>query len=124
MRGLGQDMTIGQRVAWYRARRGLTQEVLAGMVSRTTDWLSKVENGRANLERLSVIKSLADALDVTIGDLLGEPSVMDWTPDAGARAVTLLRGALRSSPALPPPAADGKPPKIDDLRRQVDDVWS
>ena len=35
MRGLGQDMTVGERVAWYRVRRGLTQEVLAGMVSRT-----------------------------------------------------------------------------------------
>ena len=96
MRGLGQDMTIGQRVAWYRARRGLTQDVLAGMVNRTTDWLSKVENGRANLERLSVIKLLADALDVSVGDLLGEPSVMDWAPDAGTRTVTLLREALMS----------------------------
>jgi DNA-binding XRE family transcriptional regulator len=47
-----------QLVAWYRARLGLAQDVLAGMVGRTTDWLGKVENGRANLERLSVIKSL------------------------------------------------------------------
>src|SRR5919199_3713795 len=100
MRGLGQNMTIGQRVAWYRARRGLTQEVLAGMVGRTTDWLGKVENGRANFERLSVIKLLAVALDVTIGDLLGEPSIVDWTPDASRRAVTLLREALMSYPAL------------------------
>src|SRR3954462_5048576 len=100
MRGLGQDMTIGQRVAWYRARRGLTQAVLAGMVARTTDWLSKVENGRANLERLSVIKSLADALDVSVGDLLGEPSIMDWTPDSGTRTVTLLRAALMDYPSL------------------------
>jgi transcriptional regulator with XRE-family HTH domain len=126
MRGLGQDMTIGQRVAWYRARRGLTQEVLAGMVGRTTDWLSKVENGRANLERLSVIKSLADALDVTVGDLLGEPAVMDWTPDASARTVTLLREALMSYPALTPPRspADTAPPTIDELRAQVEQVWS
>lgn len=94
------------------------------MVNRTTDWLSKVENSRANLERLSVIKSLADALDVTVGDLLGEPSVMDWTPDSGTRTVTLLRDALMSYPALTPPAADGEPPTIGELRRQVDDVWS
>jgi transcriptional regulator with XRE-family HTH domain len=49
MRGMGRDLTIGQRVAWYRNRRGLSQEVLAGLVGRTADWLSKVENGRANL---------------------------------------------------------------------------
>src|SRR3954468_7610863 len=100
MRGLGEDMTIGQRVAWYRARRGLTQEVLAGMVARTTDWLGKIENGGAKLERLSVIKSLVDALDVTVGDLLGEPSIVDWTPEASMRTVTLLREALMSYPAL------------------------
>src|SRR3954454_9627383 len=123
MRGLGNDMTIGQRVAWYRARRGLTQEVLAGMGGRTNDWLGKIENGRADLERLSVIKSLADALDVTVGDLLGEPSVMDWTPDSGARTVTLLREALMSYPALTPPPADGEPPSVGDLRVQVKDVW-
>jgi transcriptional regulator with XRE-family HTH domain len=94
------------------------------MVSRTTDWLSKIENGRANLERLSVIKSLADALDVTVGDLLGEPSVMDWTPDAGARTVTLLREALMTYPLLTPSPAEGEPPSAEDLRRQVDDVWN
>jgi transcriptional regulator with XRE-family HTH domain len=124
VRGLGQDMTIGQRVAWYRARRGLTQEVLAGMVGRTTDWLGKVENGRANLERLSVIKSLADALDITVGDLLGEPSVMDWVPDASTRTVTLLREALMSYPALTPTPAEGDAPSIEELRGQVEQVWS
>jgi transcriptional regulator with XRE-family HTH domain len=124
MRGLGQNMTIGQRVAWYRARRGLTQEVLAGMVGRTTDWLGKIENGRANLERLSVIKSLADALDVTVGDLLGEPSVMDWTPDASTRTVTLLREALMSYPALALPVAATTPPTVNELRGQVEEVWS
>jgi transcriptional regulator with XRE-family HTH domain len=91
MRGLGRDMSIGQRVAWYRHRRGLSQEVLAGMVGRTTDWLSKVENGRANLDRLSVIKALADALDVTIGDLLGDPALVDWAQGSNTRTVTLLR---------------------------------
>src|SRR5205085_1274105 len=97
---------------------------LAGMVNRTTDWLSKVENGRANLERLSVIKMLADALDVTVGDLLGEPSIMDGVPDAGTRTVTLLREALMSYSALTPPRAEGEPPTVLELRRQVEDVWS
>src|SRR5919206_4975910 len=123
MRGLGQDMTIGQRVAWVRARRGLTQEVLAGMVGRTVDWLSKVENGRANLERLSMIKALADALDVTVGDLLGEPSVMDWTPDSGTRTVTLLREALMDYSSLALSQRVGEPPEQEALRRDVEDVW-
>ena len=95
-----ENLTIGERVAWYRRRRGLSQEVLAGLVGRTTDWLSKVENGRANLERLSIIKSLADALDVTVGDLLGEPGVVEWSPVSQGLTLGLLREALMDYPAL------------------------
>ncbi|WP_406126687.1 helix-turn-helix domain-containing protein [Streptomyces canus] len=68
--------TIGERVAWRR-RRGMSQEVLAGLVGRTVDWLSRAENNRMELDRLSVIKTLADALDVSLGDLLAEPTLME-----------------------------------------------
>ncbi|WP_406176127.1 hypothetical protein [Streptomyces canus] len=30
MRGLGDHLSIGERIAFYRKRRGYTQEVLAG----------------------------------------------------------------------------------------------
>ena len=116
-------MSIGQRVAWYRARRGLTQEVLAGMVDRTTDWLSKVENGRAPLDRISVVKTLADALDVTVGDLLGEPSLVEWIPDSSSRTVTLLREALMDYPALTPALSGAVPTPVADLRSGVEDAW-
>ncbi|MEU2948992.1 helix-turn-helix transcriptional regulator [Nocardiopsis alba] len=66
------QLSPGQRVAWHRLRRGLSQEVLAGLVGRTADWLGKVENDRAPLDRLSVIRSLADALDVPVSALVGE----------------------------------------------------
>jgi transcriptional regulator with XRE-family HTH domain len=123
MRGLGQEMSIGERVAWYRRRRGLSQEVLAGLVARTTDWLSKVENGRANLERLSVIRQLADALDVTVGDLLGEPSLMEWTAGPGTRTVSLLRETLMDYPTLTGSISDARPEPPAELRASVDEVW-
>src|SRR3954453_6405036 len=43
VRGMTDDMTIGRRVAFYRRRRGLSQEVLAGLVGKTAEWLRKVE---------------------------------------------------------------------------------
>ncbi|WP_328782693.1 helix-turn-helix domain-containing protein [Streptomyces canus] len=55
----------------------MSQEVLAGLVGRTVDWLSRAENNRMELDRLSVIKTLADALDVSLGDLLAEPTLME-----------------------------------------------
>jgi transcriptional regulator with XRE-family HTH domain len=120
---MGRDMSIGQRVAWYRVRRGLTQEVLAGMVDRTSDWLGKVENGRANLERLSVIKALADALDVTVGDVLGEPTISHWEPGATGRTVTLLREALMNYSALVPALSGTSPAPLPELRDGVGAVW-
>jgi len=63
-------LTVSERVGWYRRSRGMTQEVLAGPVARTVDWLGMVENNRLHLDRLSVIKALADALVVTVDDLI------------------------------------------------------
>jgi len=118
-------MTIGERVAWYRRRRGMSQEVLAGLVGRTTDWLSKVENNRIDLDRLSVIKLLAQGLDVAIGDLLAEPSLMQWTADSGNRTVPALRDALMNYPQLAPAflPSDAEPRPLDQLAQAVDDVW-
>jgi transcriptional regulator with XRE-family HTH domain len=127
MRGMTDHLTIGQRVAWYRQRRGYSQEALANLVGRTADWLSKVENGRAELDRLSVIRLLADRLDVSLGDLIGEPTVMDWTPDTGTRTVPALRAALMDYRQITPLAgtpADGEPPDLDTLREQVAQIWS
>jgi transcriptional regulator with XRE-family HTH domain len=50
MRGMTEKMTIGERVAFYRRRRGLSQVVLAGLVARTEDWLSRVENNKIEID--------------------------------------------------------------------------
>lgn len=126
MRGMTTNLTIGERVAWYRRRRGLSQEVLAGLVGRTVDWLSKAENNRIELDRLSVIKSLSDALDVTLGDLLAEPTLMDWTADSGTRTVPALRSALMDYRQLTPllgVPTEGEPSPLHELRANVAEVW-
>ena len=69
MKGVSNSMTIGERVAYYRRRRGLSQVTLGDLVSRTESWVEKIENGRAALDRVSVIGQLARALDVSLHDL-------------------------------------------------------
>ncbi|MDT0379396.1 helix-turn-helix transcriptional regulator [Streptomyces sp. DSM 42041] len=120
-----ENLSIGERVAWYRRRRGLSQEVLAGLVGRTTDWLSKAENNRIDLDRLSVITALADALDVSLGDLLAEPALMEWSRDSGHRTVPALREALMDYRQLTPllgAPPDGEPPALPELRANVAEV--
>lgn len=126
MRGMTDHLSFGERIAWYRRRRGMSQEVLAGLVNRTPDWLSKVENDRIELDRLSVIKSLATALDVSVGELLAEPSLTDWTGESGDRTVPALRAAITDYRHLTPVAALARahdPPPLAELRRDVADVW-
>jgi len=128
MRGMTETLTIGERVAYYRRRRGRSQEVLAGLVGRTPDWLGRVENNRIELDRLSVIRRLAEALDVTIGDLVAEPTLLSWTPDSGTRTVPALRAVLMDYRQVTPFLADpgngnGEPPGLDALRRDVGDVF-
>ncbi|WP_435174365.1 helix-turn-helix domain-containing protein [Actinacidiphila sp. bgisy145] len=59
MRGLGDHLNIGERIAFYRKRRGYTQEVLAGLVGRSTDWLAKAESGQRRPPRIDMLAELA-----------------------------------------------------------------
>ncbi|SEG82307.1 Transcriptional regulator, contains XRE-family HTH domain [Thermomonospora echinospora] len=64
---------IGENVRAARVYRGLSIETAAGLVGRSKSWLSKIENGHLRLERRSDIRALAEALEVSATDLLGEP---------------------------------------------------
>ena len=92
MRGAGDQLSIGERIAFYRRRRGLSQAVLADLVDRSEDWLSKIERGEREIRRLDVLAEVAKALRVTLGDLLGEPVLME--DDDNHDDVPAIRDAL------------------------------
>ncbi|MGH3834510.1 MAG: helix-turn-helix domain-containing protein [Pseudonocardiaceae bacterium] len=58
------ETTVGERVAFYRRRKGITQEVLAGLLGRSVEWLAQFERGAKELDRLSTIVGIADALGI------------------------------------------------------------
>jgi transcriptional regulator with XRE-family HTH domain len=62
---------IGDRIAAYRRRRGLSQAALAGLVGRSESWLSQVERGLRTVERLPVLLALARVLRVDVEALAG-----------------------------------------------------
>ena len=61
---LTDEATVGERVAFYRRRKGITQEVLAGLLGRSVEWLAQFERGVKELDRLSTIVAIADALGI------------------------------------------------------------
>jgi transcriptional regulator with XRE-family HTH domain len=73
VREIDDRLTIGERIAIYRARRGLTQTELANLVGYGPDWLSKIERGERPLRNVEVVDELARVLRVAPGDLLGQP---------------------------------------------------
>lgn len=126
MRGAGDHLSIGQRVAFYRARRGLTQAVLASLVGRTEDWLSKIERGDRQVRRLDVLVDLAHALRVNLGDLLGEPVLLE-DPE-GADDVPAIRDALmtpsRLSRVLFADPVSQQMPDIQRTARLTEALWA
>lgn len=126
MRGAGDPLTVGERVAFYRRRRGLAQATLAGLVGRSEDWLSKIERGEREIRKLDVLVEVAHALRVTLGDLLGEPVLMedehknDDVPavrDALMAPQRLSRTLFRGS--IEPEYVDPRP-----VAQWTEDAWS
>ena len=94
MRGAGDHLSVGERIAFYRRRRGLTQGVLANLVGRSEDWLSKIERGKRELHNLDLLVEVAKHLRVTVGDLLGQPVLMEDESDPRGDDIPAVRDAL------------------------------
>lgn len=126
MRGLGDHLSIGQRIAFYRKRRGYTQAVLAGLVGHSTDWLAKIETGRRKPPRIDMLAELARILRVPMGDLLGQPVLME--DERQHDDVPAVRDALMSprrlSRLLFGPEADVQLPTPAPVAVRVEQAWN
>jgi transcriptional regulator with XRE-family HTH domain/predicted transcriptional regulator len=83
-------ITLGRRVRHARTARGLTLGALGQRVDAAPSLLSLIENGRRE-PRLSLLRALADALDVPLSDLLA-----DEPPSRRAALEIALERAQRS----------------------------
>jgi transcriptional regulator with XRE-family HTH domain len=73
----GDHLSVGERIAFYRYRRQMTQAMLAELMGRSVDWLSKIERGEREIRRLDVLGEVAKALRVSLSDLLGQPVLVE-----------------------------------------------
>ncbi|MET7398005.1 helix-turn-helix transcriptional regulator [Dactylosporangium sp. NPDC005572] len=74
------EWAIGQRIAQYRQRRGLTQDELAGLVGISLSMMKKIEAGTRTVTRFSQLVLFAQILRVSdLRDLTGVP--MSLMPD-------------------------------------------
>jgi transcriptional regulator with XRE-family HTH domain len=108
------DLPIGDRVKHYRGSR--RQDVVAGLVGITPDYLSQIERG-IKVPSLPVLHLLAQELGVPVGALLAEPSAPGSAlPDSthpGIVEALLGYGPPRSTPIADPAV----------LRERVERAW-
>jgi tetratricopeptide (TPR) repeat protein len=113
---------LGRRIAQERKRRGLSQAELARRIDRSVAWVSQVERGVRKVDRMSVLETLADTLELPLSELAAEAPVVaasaEEIPGSAALRLVLsgahsLRAILHSVPA--PPA--------EEIRVRVDHAW-
>ncbi|MGW4465810.1 helix-turn-helix domain-containing protein [Micromonospora sp. NPDC004704] len=65
------ELPIGRRVAYWRGRRKLSQQVFGDRIGKSKSWVDKVERGERRLDKYSVVHTIAGALGISVEVLLG-----------------------------------------------------
>src|SRR5262245_12047275 len=127
MRGEGMDeLPIGRRVAYWRNRRRMSQQVFADRLGKSKSWVDKVERGVRRLDKFSVIYDIADVLQLDVQLLTGKDP--ERRPDSSncidQVEVEVIRAALErydqlsaffyAPPELPP---------LFEVRKAVSHAW-
>jgi len=120
------ELPIGRRVAYWRGRRKMSQQVFADRLGKSKSWVDKVERGVRRLDKFSVVYEIADVLQVDVQLLLGrEP---ERRPDSinciDQVEVEEIRAALERYDQISaffnaPP----EPPPLDMMRKAVNHAW-
>src|SRR5688500_612193 len=120
------ELPIGRRVAYWRNRRKMSQQVFADRLGKSKSWVDKVERGVRRLDKFSTIAEIAGVLQVDVAELTGRESTR--RPEAHGcidqGEVAKIRAALErydkiSSLYVSLPQA----PPLTELRKSVDHAW-
>ncbi|WP_329220028.1 helix-turn-helix domain-containing protein [Streptomyces microflavus] len=108
---------IGRRVRRARLRLGIPQADLASALGRSQGWVSKMERGLIELDRVGLLNHVAAELHIHPNDLIGRP--YNSSPDENrwqVAASSILRELRRYDLT---PVFDGPPRPAQQLWREV-----
>ena len=122
------DLPIGRRVAQWRARRRMTQQVFADRIGKSKSWVDKVERGARRLDRFSVIHQIAEVLRVDPAELVGAAGSTTPPPGVGSAVpgVEAVRTALACYDIFGVAAVADTgtaPPDVGATTRRVEHAW-
>jgi transcriptional regulator with XRE-family HTH domain len=116
-------LPVGRRVAYWRGRRKLSQQVLADRLGKSKSWVDKVERGVRSLDKVSTLQDIAAVLRIDTAVLLGREAQPAGVAER-VEGVERIRAALSTYEIpLERPAARRVLP-ADRLVRDVAHVWT
>ncbi len=120
------ELPIGRRVAHWRGRRNMSQQVFADRLGKSKSWVDKVERGVRRLDKFSVVYEIADVLQVDVQLLLGKESERRSDGFNGIDHIEVeeIRSALERYDQISvffnaPP----EPPSLEQMRKAVNHAW-
>jgi transcriptional regulator with XRE-family HTH domain len=117
------QVALGRKLADARRRRGLSQPELARMIDRSVAWVSQVERGVRKVDRMSVLETLADALDHPLAELAAEAPIVAAVNEElpGAAGLRLVLSGAWSLRAM----LNGHDvPLVEEVRGKVERAWA
>ncbi len=117
-----EGRSTGQRIKYFRERRGMSRPVLGGLVGRSAEWVKAVETGRLLPPRLPMLIRLAEVLGIDdLADLTGDQS-LDVTALTRGRHpnIAAIRAAVQRYTVSRP---DRAPYPVATLRNRVAAAW-
>jgi transcriptional regulator with XRE-family HTH domain len=120
------ELPIGRRVAYWRGRRKMSQQVFADRLGKSKSWVDKVERGVRRLDKFSVVYDIADVLQVDVQLLLGKDP--DRRPESvnciDQLEVEEIRAALERYDQIGAfPDNWAEPPSLQEMRKAVGHAW-
>jgi transcriptional regulator with XRE-family HTH domain len=121
-----ESTPLGERIAYYRRRRGLSQVKLAGLLGRSESWISQVERGVRSIDRISVLTEVAGVLNVPVAELTPDPLVQE--PAGEHSTVRAVRLALSRQDVIAllfqvQRRPRGDRPELSELDVQAERAW-
>lgn len=120
------ELPIGRRVAYWRNRRKMSQQVFADRLGKSKSWVDKVERGVRRLDKFSVTSEIADVLQVDVQLLLGReperrPESMNCIDQV---EVAEIRSALERYDQISAFFyAPTEPPSLGEIRKSTAHAW-
>nr|WP_042188936.1 helix-turn-helix domain-containing protein [Kibdelosporangium sp. MJ126-NF4]CEL18550.1 Putative transcriptional regulator [Kibdelosporangium sp. MJ126-NF4]CTQ98034.1 Putative transcriptional regulator [Kibdelosporangium sp. MJ126-NF4] len=89
-----QRQQTAEVVLYWMRRRGLTRQVFADRMGRSVSWVDKIRNGDRQLDRLSVLRQIANVLDIDLATLIDSEQIEQARMCPDEREVEAIRNAL------------------------------